>query len=311
MRVSSQSVPNALSQNLQRLMQRQFQLQTETATGKKTDILTEQPSALGNLLRLENTSQATAQFKRNAEHAYTRSQENIDAIRALKTLSDRAGEIAIKANSLAGSDALASYAIEIDQLLEDALAQSNRKTDSGYAFAGTRSDQAPFIPERDAEGKITSVSYQGNQNLAETDIAPGSSVTSAVVGANTGTTGPSGLFVDQRSGADLFGHLVALRDHLASGDMTTIQSSVVADLAADEENFLLHLSSFGALQTRIETTQARHQEQDFSVATQKSAIVDADLAKTIVSLNQAQTSYQAALQSGAQLLSTSLMDYLR
>ena len=38
---------------------------------------------------------------------------------------------------------------------------------------------------------------------------------------------------------------------------------------------------------------------------------DADLANTLVRLNQTQTAYQAALQSGGKILSTSLLDYLR
>jgi len=38
--------------------------------------------------------------------------------------------------------------------------------------------------------------------------------------------------------------------------------------------------------------------------------VDADLAQTLVRLNQTQTAYQAAMQSGAQLLQSSLLDYL-
>jgi flagellin-like hook-associated protein FlgL len=38
---------------------------------------------------------------------------------------------------------------------------------------------------------------------------------------------------------------------------------------------------------------------------------DADLAQTIVQLTQTQTAYQAALQSGGQILSQSLLDYLR
>jgi flagellin-like hook-associated protein FlgL len=38
---------------------------------------------------------------------------------------------------------------------------------------------------------------------------------------------------------------------------------------------------------------------------------DADMADTIVRLNEVQYAYQAALQSGAKIMNSSLMDYLR
>jgi len=38
--------------------------------------------------------------------------------------------------------------------------------------------------------------------------------------------------------------------------------------------------------------------------------VDADMPSTIVALNQAQTAYQAALQSSAKIMKISLLDYI-
>ena len=43
----------------------------------------------------------------------------------------------------------------------------------------------------DANGNVTSVTYQGNQDLAPTEIAQGVTLTAQVVGANPGASGPT------------------------------------------------------------------------------------------------------------------------
>jgi flagellin-like hook-associated protein FlgL len=51
--------------------------------------------------------------------------------------------------------------------------------------------------------------------------------------------------------------------------------------------------------------------QSDSIDQQISGEVSADLADTMVQLNQTQVAYQAALQGGARILNLSLLDYLR
>lgn len=311
MRVTSQTLPSSLMSNLQRLANKQYQLQNEAASGKKTSELEDSPRSIQRLITLEADAQTLEQYRRNADHAQYRAQENRAIVRSLKPLADRASEIAVKVDPILDHDALANYATEVDHLLEEALAQANSQSASGYTFGGTISDRAPFSATRNDDGQITGVTYGGNQSISPTDIAPESTVNAMIVGANDTNSGPPGLFVDQRSEADFFGHLIALRDHLRAGDTVSVQKIDIKALEADEDNFLFHLSATGSLQARIELSQARLTEQSHHVAVQTSKLTDADLAETLVSLNQAQTAYQAALQSGAKILGTSLMDYIR
>ena len=311
MRVTSQTLPTSLMSNLQRLAKQQYQLQNEAASGKKTSELENSPQSIQRLITLEADAQSLEQYRRNADHAQRTVQENGSLIRSLKKLSDRASEIAIKVDPILGQETLTIYANEINDLLKDALAQSNTQTASGYTFGGTISDKAPFSPTLNEAGEISSVTYTGNQSVSPTNIDPESTINAMTIGANTANTGPPGLFIDQRNEADFFGHLIALRDHLRAGDTASIQQSDIKALENDEDNFLFHLSATGSLQSRIELGQARLTEQAQNVAIQTSDLTDADLAETLVSLNQAQTAYQAALQSGAKILGSSLMDYLR
>jgi flagellin-like hook-associated protein FlgL len=67
----------------------------------------------------------------------------------------------------------------------------------------------------------------------------------------------------------------------------------------------------GAVQARLETTASIHNSRSQSLETLTSREADADFAQTLVRLNEVQTAYQAALQSGGSILNRSLLDFLR
>ncbi|MHB1310156.1 MAG: flagellin, partial [Limisphaerales bacterium] len=110
---------------------------------------------------------------------------------------------------------------------------------------------------------------------------------------------------------DLFNHLISLRDHLLAGDTAAISATDRPALRLDEDNLVLHLGENAALQARLEAASSLSGKRASSLRALISQEVDADLASTLVSLNAAQNAYRAALQSGATLMGTSLMDYLR
>ncbi len=61
----------------------------------------------------------------------------------------------------------------------------------------------------------------------------------------------------------------------------------------------------------METQVASLNNQEFALSGTISREGDADLAETVVRLNEVQYAYQAALQSRAKMMDRSLMDYLR
>ena len=70
------------------------------------------------------------------------------------------------------------------------------------------------------------------------------------------------------------------------------------------------MSSSGFTQARLETASASAKSQSTAIDGLISDETGADMATTIVHLNEAQNAYKAALQSGAGLMQISLMNYL-
>ncbi len=311
MRVTSNTFPSSLLNQLTTLTARQSQLQTQAATGQTIQSPEDDPTAMRRVLDLQAENNSVAQYQRNISRHQELASVTFDSVKALKKISDRASEIVISADGLKSKQELTVYATEVSELIKQAVQIANTKNRGDFIFGGTQTDKSPFTAALDSSGQVTKVDYQGNTTVPETEIAEGVTVSAQVPGANTSGSGTTGLITDSRTGADLFNHLISLQQHLAAGDSKTIAETDRAQLGKDEENLLFHLSSNGAIQARLEASSAKLSQRSLALNGLVSKEADADLAQTIVKLQQTQTAYQAALQSGSMLLNRSLLDYLR
>jgi len=311
MRVTSNTFPNGLIDQLTRLNTRQNTYQLQAATGQRITNAEDDPAAVRRVLDMQGETRTLAQYERNIARHQEVADASFGAMKQTKTLVDRASEIATLADGTKSQETLDTLAIEVDALLAQAIQLGNAKNRGDYVFGGTVPDQEPFTAVRDASGSITGVAYNGNTELPESEISEKVLLSSQTVGANSTGSGSRGLFVDSASGADIFQHLVSLRDNLKAGNTTAINTTDRADLERDEESFLFHIGTNGVVQSRLEATTAIVKQRGESLVSLTSKEVDADLAETLVKLNQTQTAYQAALQSGGKILSQSLLDYIR
>ena len=87
------------------------------------------------------------------------------------------------------------------------------------------------------------------------------------------------------------------------GDITGLQTQLDAVLKARSRN--------GAMTNRLDAAATRLDQIQGAVTEQLSNTEDADIAKTIIEFNSQSAAYQASLRAGANLVQSSLMDFLR
>jgi flagellar hook-associated protein 3 FlgL len=172
-------------------------------------------------------------------------------------------------------------------------------------------NQPPFAAATDSDGNVTAVNYQGNTDESQTPIGADQTVSAQVPGANNTGSGPSGLLADSRSGADLFRDLISLQQNLTSGDTASIASTDSPNLTKDENNIVSGIAENGVLQSTLESAGTAATQLGASIATQTSNLTSSDLATTMTELDQTQTAYQAALQSGEMIMNLSILNYLQ
>lgn len=298
MRVTNHLLSETVVRQIQQLSTRQARLQGQVATGQRIAQPEDDPSAVGRVLDLSSEQRAIEQYLRNADRAMAVSQASYSALQQLKRLSDRATEVGTLGAGALSPAAAAAYAAEIDQLLEQGVQLGNSRVGNDYLFSGTATDTMAYDAIRDGAGNITAVAYGGNADRAVIPLSVHSSIEAV-------TTGETNLAL-----RDFLNGLVALRDALRGSDASEI-STAQSQLLATEDGIVAALAGHGAVQTRIEASRAEQRDRTTTIEQLVSAETDIDVPTAIMRLNQVQTAYQAALQSGASIMRLSLLDYIR
>ncbi|HEY4246605.1 MAG TPA: flagellin [Lacunisphaera sp.] len=298
MRVATSTVSDTIIRQIQLLSSQQSKLQNQVATGQRISQPEDDPAAVGRVLNLETEQRNITQYGTNTAKALEIAQASFSGLQSIKTISDRAGELGTLGAGVLGSDAMAAYATETDQLIEQAVQSANTRFNGNYIYAGTAVDSPAITVTRDSSGQITAATYAGNTAQASIPLSEAASVTPST----NGTTN-AGL-------ATFINNLVALRNALNSGDTTAV-TAAQGGLTSSEDLLVGALADNGGVQTRIEASQAQQADRSTSVDQLISSETSADLPATIVQLNQTQTAYQAALQSAANIMHLSLLDYIK
>jgi flagellar hook-associated protein 3 FlgL len=312
MRIAGTSYADSLVNQLNFLSAQQYQLQSQVSSGLQIQKPEDNPTGMAEALRLQADGSMASQYAQNISTLQTGANTAYNALQQLQTISSRVGEIATLADGTASTTQLQSYATEVNQLIQQAVQLANTKNGDAYIFSGTKSNTPPFTATTDASGEVTGVAYQGNTSVAETEIAQGTTLTTDTPGANTTGSGPRGLLVDSRYGADFFNHLISLQKDLASGNTSAIAQTDQPGLTKDEDNLIYQISNNGVIQSRLDSAATTASNLQSSLQQSLSKVAGVDMTQAITNLSQAQSTYQAALQSSSVLLQLqqSVLQYL-
>ncbi len=313
MRVATNSYTNSMLDQFNMLVSQQNNLQNQVSTGLSVQAPSDNPTAMENTLNYLARQSTQAQYSANIATLQTRGTSVDSVLQSLQTIVSRAGEIATSAGSPTNSQSdLTNYADEVNTLINQVVNAANTKDPSTgkYLFGGTASGSAPFTTTTDASGNVTAVTYNGNSSVNQAQIGAGMTASADVPGVNTTGTGPRGLITDSQSGADLLNHLIALRNNLNAGNTAAIASTDSANIQKDENNVAYQVANNGVLQNQLTAAGNFATSSSQNLSSMISNASSADLMNVMVQLNQTQTAYQAALQSGVKIMNLSILNYI-
>jgi len=311
MRVSTSSFSDNFLYQIGQLQSQQTTLQSQATTGLSVSQPENDPGVMNQVLNLQTEASSDGQYQNNISQIQTSANTASDALNSLQSLVEQAGEIATGATGVSSSSTLSSDATQVGQLIQQALQIANTQDAQGnYIFGGTDTSAPPFSATTDSSGNVTAVAYNGNTSVAETEIAPGLTVSAQTPGENNTGSGAEGVFADSRTGADLFSHLISLQQDLQSGNTSAISSTETPSLTKDEDNVVTQISGNAVLQSTLQAAGTVAQQQVTNEDSQMSDDTSANLAETLTQLSQTQTAYQAALESGTMIMGLSMMEYL-
>jgi len=154
------------------------QTQTELSTGSKLPNAAANPAAMSQVNQLNTTLAASQQYVSNGTAATSSLQLEQSALTTATNALQSARDLAVEANnsSLSATDRQ-DLATQLQQLQNALLGAANSTDPAGnYLFAGTQSGTQPFALTG------ASVSYQGNNQVNQVQIAPDQSVSAGDAG---------------------------------------------------------------------------------------------------------------------------------
>jgi len=178
---------NALAE-MEALQTALTQTQTELSTGSKLPNAAADPAAMEQVNQLELTLAASQQYVSNGTAASANLQLEQSALTSATNTLQSARDLAVEANNSALSVAdRQDIATQLQQLQNALLGAANSTDPAGnYLFAGTASGTQPFAQTG------TSVSYQGDSQVNQVQIAPDQSISAGDSGDTVFMNIPAG-----------------------------------------------------------------------------------------------------------------------
>lgn len=117
----------------------------ELSTGRRVNLPSDDPLAATRILNLGNTLNKIDQYRRNLDVAAMRLGHLDTVLSDLNDITNRAREIYMtQVGDTASEETRANAALEVANLLDEAMDLANRMFDDRYLFGGNQADRPPF-----------------------------------------------------------------------------------------------------------------------------------------------------------------------
>ena len=297
-RVTSNSLASSILGANQQTLARLATYQLQLATNKKLNQISDDPVAAKQSLRFRAEGMQVQKYLDNIDKSTSFMSATDQSLSEMTSLMDEAKSLAVQgANGTQDAASRKTIASGVDSLLSRLVDLANTVHDGRFLFGGTTTVQPqPPFTRNTAD---TGVDYSGNLDSFNVKVGPNSEV-------QVNTDGYS-LF---KGAQDVFHTLYQLRDALNQNDPTTVNDLISeVDSAHDQMNAIQ--GGMGGRLQRLELARSQLESTQVHLGELVSTAEDVDLTDVITKMKLAQTALEAGLQSGAKVMQTTLLDYLR
>lgn len=293
MRISSQQQFDRYTGDIRRAQLRYFQAQNEITSGKRQDLLKNDPAAALTVVRTSSLKSATAQYTQNLRAAKDYIGNSETALQDTHDVMKKAYELALRgANSATDQSARDAMAAEVEQLQKRLAELGNARGASGqYLFAGHDNDTPPFTQTP------PTLTFGGDTNAVRVEIGPNTTMT---VNAQAST-----------EFTQAYGRLEALKNSLRGGNISALSGQDVPALQASMTSFRATIGETGSRMALVKDYETQNQRRIDEFTTRIADAEEVDMTEALVRYQQAETAYTAAMQVAGQGFKLSLMDFIR
>jgi len=288
-------------EDLGRIQSRSERAQRQLSSGLRMNSISDYPDQIGVLLQSRAELASTEQTKVNLGRAKTEVdtaeiaiQNGIKSIERIRVLG---------AQGLTGTSSASSRTViagEVESLFQQFVNIANTAIDGRYIFAGSADQAPPYAVDLLTASGATP--YAGGNATRQIRDSSGVRLSLARTGQD--------IFDSATPSKNAFTAVNTLRSALLANDETAIRTAV-ADIGTSLEHLNEELAFYGSTQNQISQATAAAETKILSLKTLIADTEGADLAESILELQDASTHRQAALQSKAQEDRRTVFDFIR
>jgi len=306
-RITSSMMTRSLLSDINDVANRQDATRRQMSSGKQITRPSDDPYATARAMSLRTDLSGIQQQQRNVQEAQSWMTVTDTTLSSITDLAQHARELVVQGASDTlpqnGRDAIAD---QIDQIIAGMKQEANATYDGRYVLAGSRTNTRPYDStlQTTTPGAAPNDGYLGDAATQLREIGPGVTLAVNVRGDEVlgGSPGASG---------NMLGVLRDIATHLRAGDTQTLGNDDLKAISGQIDNVLAVQARVGAGMNRLETASSRLAQIEESSTSMLSNTEDADMAKVLTQYSTQQAVYQSALQAGARIVQTSLLDFLR
>ena len=304
-RITTGMVQRSMLADLNSVSLKLARTQQKAASGKEITRPSDNPFGTSQAMGLRQSMSANDKYSSNIDDGTGWMDATESSLTSMGEYLDRAHTLIIQGSGdTADQTSRNAIAAEIDQIVAGLKEAANATFAGSYLMSGTATGVPPYSQGSDDTYKGDDAGWDPAVPGVLREIGPGVTVSINTVGRE--------LLGDGQTANDdkLLDVLRDTAEHLRAGDGAALKD----DLSRADKNLdtLLEMRARnGARTNRLEAASTRLDEIQEALTKQLSDTEDADFAKTMIDLNSQTVAYQAALKSGANIVQTSLMDFLR
>ena len=295
-RITTQMTAQLTLASITQSMDRLDTTQQELSSGKKINQPSDDPYGTSLSLQLQGQLSQIAGYNDNVTDGTAWTQTASTSLSQLDSMVQRVQELAVNAaNGSNSASADQADATEVNQLIQSIKQIANTQYNGQYIFSGASTQTAPYqAGSNDA--------YQGGTGAITRAIGPGLSVQiNADLSQVLGSGGGDGKLLDTLR--TIASHMQSGNTAALSSDLTTLNNNYGTVTQAE--------TNMGAVTDQLNMASSRLQAIHDNATQVLSNTRDVDMAQAEVDFSTQQAAFQAALQAGARIVQSSLLNFLQ
>lgn len=297
-RITTQMTASMTLNDLQQSLNRLDTTQQQLSSGKKINQPSDDPYGTSQALSLNGQLSSLSDYTNNITDGTAWTQQATTSLGDIDSMVQRVRELVVQAsNGTYTQSDLNASASEVNQLIDAIKQEANASYNGQYIFSGTSTGTPPYQTG-------STDTYQGGTGSVNRLIGPNTTL-------SVSTSISSLLGNGQASGdGGLLDTLRTIASDMQSGNTGAIGGADLKNLDSNFGTLTQMEANVGAITNRLTLASTRIQQLQNSDTAALSNVQDADMATVAINFSTEQAAYSAALKAGANIVQSSLLDFL-